>query len=194
MTAQSHDSLLLDGTSYAIVAIEKPWPFHPSMHGLSPNPFSSSCCRGYTSEYAVHGDCLVLDLLAISISASKPPTLRGIRPRHVRQSAVDSQWEYRNLGLRVRYTGGLMIASGFLPKHYVHMGFQSPHCFNTVKEIRFSDGLMCDQRDHSARAEQVRQRLLATTQSSANVVAEPDDFHEFVRKAYSLSYEDKWSS
>ena len=194
MTAQAHDSLLLDGTSYDIVAIENPWPFHPSMHGLMPEPFSSSCCRGYTAEYVVHGDCLVLDVLAISVAVSKPPTFSGIRPRHGRQSADHRQWEYRNIGLPVRYSGGLVIGSGFLPKHYVHMGFQSPHCFRTVKEVRFSDGLTRDQQDLSERVEQVRQRLLTPTRFSATLVTEPVDFHESVRKAFSLAYEDKWPS
>lgn len=192
MTAQRHDMLLLEGTTYAIVALENTWPFRPSDYGLTPEPFASSCCRGYCATYAVHEQRLVLDALAIAGRESQAPTWRGTPCAKARFGAKCREWTVEDIELPIPYTGRLVLGASFLAEYYVHMGFQSPHAFNTVLELQFVHGVMGYQRDCSDRMVEARRRLADRIRPLPLLADEFEDVHPFVRKAFSLEYADKW--
>lgn len=192
MTAQRHDILHWEETSYAVVAIEREWPFHPRKHGLPLDPQCSSCCRGYVATYAVRSGFLLLDALALAGDQPSAPPWNDIYTPKATFHVSASEWEYRNIGIPIRYSGAIVIGFGLIGDLYRHMGFQRAHCFDTVTELGFEHGRLVDRTDHSASMAQVRSRIRAAHESGAEVDPPGKDYAERVHAAFSLGYEDKW--
>jgi hypothetical protein len=191
MTAQVSDWFHLDSVQYAIAAIQNEWPFDPFEYGFKPVAPHTGCWRGFVATYSVHQGRLVLSTLAVGFGEAKPHRWRNISPKE----GESRMWEYRNVDLPVAYSGGIIIASGFLREFYVHMGFHQPYCYSTVKELVFEQGLLVEQRDHSARMESTREMLRAARASAKgnDDVPSPEAIEAFINDAFSLSYERKWA-
>ena len=192
MTAQRHDILLLEEASCAVVAIEREWPFHPRKHGLPLDPQCSSCCRGYVATYAVRSGFLLLDALALAGDQPSAPPWNDIYSPKAIFRASASEWEYRNIGVPIRYSGGIVIGFGLIGDLYRHMGFQRAHCFDTVTELGFDHGRLVHRTDHSASMALVRSRIRAAHETRAEDDPPVTDCAERVRAAFSMDYEDKW--
>ena len=192
MTAQIHDALWFSGTEYAILARESAWPFDPSDYCQCRPSTSTACWRGYVATLSVRDDQLRLDSVLDPFHESKLPSFieRLRRFACLRRPAQEA--EQRGLDVALKYDGGLVIGAGFLPEHYVHMGFQRPCCFSTVKELRFVGGLLVDHSDHSSAMQLRRNRLKTSKQLLSESVLDDADFQESVRRAFSLAYPDKW--
>lgn len=192
MTAQIHDALWLSGTLYAILARESAWPFDPSDYCQCRPSLNTACWRGHVITLSVRDDQLKLVSVLDPFHESKPRSFIEKWRRLARLRRHPQEREERGLDLALNYDGGLVIGAGFLPEYYVHMGFQRPHCFTTVQELRFVGGLLVDHSDHSAAMQLRRDRLKTPKELLPEFVLDDADFQERVRRAFSLAYPDKW--
>lgn len=192
MTAQIHDALWFSGTHYAILARESAWSFDPNDHCQCRPSLNTACWRGYVATLSVRDEQLKLDSVQDPFHPSKPPSVIERIRRFARLRRRSQQVEPRDLDLTLDYDGGLIIGAGFLPEYYVHLGFQRPHCFSTVKELRFVGGLLVDHSDHSAAMQLWRDGLKPSKELPPEFVFDDADFQERVRQAFSLTYPDKW--
>lgn len=194
MTAQASDQFEIDGVRYSIAAIEREWPFDPTKHGFSPVAPHTGCWRGFIASYVLRDKQLELAQLLVGFGNAHPHAWRGISPEKGEFFKFDRMWAYQDVALPVAYSGGLVVAAGFLREFYVHMGFHRPHCYETVKELIFEDGLLVDLRDHSTRMAAARDMVRAERKVLASDRAvSKTDIEAFVRDAFSLRYEDKWA-
>lgn len=123
----------------------------PQDYGMEPIPISTACWRGFYSTYVIKDELIFLETMTTSIKDGNYQPINKISPR-----LVNHKYEYRNVNLRVPFTGKLRIAKDFIWDHYVHMGFQKASAFKVVLDLSFKDGKLQNINDISAEAEKRR--------------------------------------
>jgi hypothetical protein len=137
LTAQIHDTLLLDGQEFNIVAqAGGPLP-GPLDFGMHPRELHTACWRGFYCGYALDGDgFLLLDSMTVGVCPEGWKPVNGVEP----SGDEDYQKDYSGIGLRTGFTGKLQAADGFMPERYVHMGFHPSDCFVRLLELSLQAG------------------------------------------------------
>ncbi|MEN0060786.1 MAG: hypothetical protein AAGA48_01485 [Myxococcota bacterium] len=207
MTAQIMDSVILedDLERYALVGISGKPLFKPEAHGLTPVMIHTACWRGWYVTYQVtHGQLTVLDL-AVGLNeaqtalaeAGEGPLLEGRAPRketyeaHVvgkegPQTFDKTEWDYRNVGLPIPFSGGLLLGRDFIRELYVHMGFHPAWKYGTVIELLLREGHVEDVRDVSL--------LMAERRESVRNAPSPDrpptrpELEAWIKRTFSRDY------
>jgi len=160
MTAQIGNKFRLDGESYTFVAQSRKLEFHPEEYGLKPAPACTACWDGYWCVFDVKDGELLLTELYIHTEDGHYPPICGVLPEREPDSEKPlvhlGHRVYRNLGLRVPYTGKLLVGSGFLPQYYIHGGYQKAWAFEDLRELVFREGRLIYNRDQNAAAEKMR--------------------------------------
>ena len=59
---------------------------------------------------------------------------------------------HKNIGIRMKYTGKILVGKDFLREYYIHMGYQRAWAYQTLVEFIFEDGSLLDTVDHSQMA------------------------------------------
>ena len=67
MTAQFHDTFLLNDKDFSVVGVNGNELFNPQSIGIIPLPFMSACWRGFVCHYKINNIKLILDRLQISL-------------------------------------------------------------------------------------------------------------------------------
>ena len=156
MTAQIPDSFLLRDNKYSIVGMNGTGLFHPVEYDLQPLPRITSCWRGFVTMYKILSNKLFLDTLQINLD-HEGPVINNVRPVFSTQGMFNNL--YNNLKLSVNFTGGLLIAAGFIQKLYVHMGFHPAWKYETVYELSFSEGDVLKTQDVSKEMAELRAKM-----------------------------------
>lgn len=182
MTAQIHDSILFEGMNYALAGISGEGLFEPERHGLKPIPIDTACERRFHCRYVIADRLLRLDQLHIGLgevearnaARGEGPLLNGKAPRrHVVEGKaynpktggiepttwMSSDWHYEDVGIEVPFTGGLLLAEGFIKELYVHMGFHPAWKYRKVQELLLERGALRRAMDRSATMDKVRERM-----------------------------------
>jgi len=192
MTAQVNDSVFHRKINYALAGISGSGLFEPEAHGLKPAAIFSACWRGYCVTYAIEDGRLVMTKVSMGFSredemrakVGRGPTLFGVLARREGQRGF---WNYNSLHERVAFTGGLLLAHGFIEQLYVHMGFHPAWKYRDVRELLFEDGHLRDEFDRSVEVEQVRVRFAGQplkpdlSEGKARVM-------EWIEQCFSLDY------
>jgi hypothetical protein len=152
MTAQFSDPIEYRGQSYSIAGRNGTGLFEPTEYGMKPVGRCSACWHGFVCTYIVAGQRLLLDQLAICLDQSAP-TLFGVEPRPDEGKIRLFDVVYEALRHPVPYSGGLLLARGFIDELYVHMGFHPAWKYREVHEVVFHNGEVVHETD---RAEQYR--------------------------------------
>ena len=155
MTAQYNDLCFHRGTEFSVAGISGSGLFDPGSVGVKPVGFSSACWRGYIAHYTVNDAKLFLTSLHIGLPQGQPPRLFGVSPASTKWLG----WLYDGFQLPIAFTGGLLLASGFLKELYVHMGFHPPWKYERVSEVLFDAGRMVEEHDRSIQMAAVRTKL-----------------------------------
>ncbi len=111
MTAQMHDSFLLQDQRFSLVSFGSEGLFQPAAYGMQPLPRVTSCWRGYVCTYKTLYNKLVLDTLQVNLS-QEGPALQNIRPEVPARGMFNNV--YHELGLHMDYSGGMLVADGFI--------------------------------------------------------------------------------
>ncbi|MGB8355689.1 MAG: hypothetical protein WCD79_17450 [Chthoniobacteraceae bacterium] len=161
MTAQINDSVFHRKIKFSLVGISGEGLFEPEQHGLKPAGGCSACWRGYFTHYTVINDQLFLKDLNVFLSTEESTTatqgngkqLFGIKPV---KSTFLGTFSYDNILSPAPFTGGLLLADGFIRELYVHMGFHPAWKYQTVRELILDNGLIVEEFDRSAGMEKIR--------------------------------------
>jgi hypothetical protein len=114
---------------------------------------STACWRGYYATYTVESAKLKLVNLTIHDATGIYPNINGV-PAEMSSSRPEGI--YRNLGVDLSFTGQLRLANGFMQNMYVHMGYQSAHCFRVVYDLTFEKGRLVEVLDRSEEVAELR--------------------------------------
>ena len=194
MTAQINDRFIYKDKEYAISALEHPHMFFDiSKFGITPEPESTACWRGYVATFTIGSDnrLLLTNLLTNNGNGkSNIISISGIQPHITKPEGLVNgykRWrnlEYTQINLPIDYSGGMMITAGFIRERYVHMGFQSPWSYNEVIELVFSDGICSGTNDLA--------KVAQTRRTQDEPLTRPDCFDnvpKWICDAFDLGYE-----
>src|SRR5690606_25878870 len=115
--------------------------------------------RGYYVVYSLLDRHLVVADLHVELldkengyAPLKGPSINGVSPTPGREAAHD--WfnnHYTDLNYHLEFSGGLLLADGFIQELYVHMGFHAPWKYETVIELLFENGVLVGEFNRSER-------------------------------------------
>lgn len=192
MTAQVHDSLQYLGEEHALVAFSDGEPFSPANAGYRPMMTCTACWRGYVCRYGVKDGLLQLLELQVNhhtggapVTCQQPPDLNGVAASLAEESFF-GVWLFRDIGLPLTYTGGLVIGRGFIRSLYVHMGFHPAWNYQQVYELGFEQGRLIEARDASP--EMARLRARSQHGLNPDTEATPDQIEEWTADCFSRDY------
>jgi hypothetical protein len=162
MTAQISDVVTFDGTAYTLAAIDGHGLFDPDDHGLQVVPTSTANYRGYQAHYAVRDGRLLLTALHdVGLSDAVEGTSPDALPRVAGRTPTWQGYSlaYDDLNLEMPFSGGLLIADGFIHELYVHMGFHPAWKFRRVHELIIENGRVTGTHDRSDEIAAVRETM-----------------------------------
>jgi hypothetical protein len=182
MTAQIPDEVLLDGERFSLVGMKGDQLFEPQDFGIIPQSASTACWRGYVMKYHFVQDQLILD--EMRVTTNDPRKFNDIVPQ---QEENLFKYCYKNLNLKVDFTGSILLAKDFIQSMYVHMGFQRPMAFETVVEINIENGTIVHIKDLSKKMAVKRKKDIQRG-ARPNSDSE-DDIKKWIEKTFSLDYD-----
>ena len=97
------------------------------------------------------------------------------------------EYVYHDVGMRLPFTGGMLLAQDFISDLYVHMGFHPAWKYETVHELTFDKGCLVSEADVSEKLAEVRRAALSRA-------ADPDsdtdrkDMMEWIARCFSRDY------
>ena len=156
MTAQINDWFLFQDQKFSLVGVKGGNLFHPAAYGMQPLPRMTSCWRGFVCTYKTLDNALLLDTLQINLG-QEGPLINHLQPVFSTTSTFDNI--YPDLNLHIDFTGGMLVASGFIQALYVHMGFHPAWKYETVFELTFSQGSLLETKDVSERMAELRKEM-----------------------------------
>lgn len=188
MTAQLSDIYYYRGEEWDIAAVEKVWPFDIKSLGVKPVPPHTACWNGYVCEYAIEKDKLLLQNLQLCLD-EEYPEINGVKAVNNPKDKV-VLWgfkKYEEINIKVKYSGGLIIAREFIDDYYIHMGYHHPYAYRQVYELIFEDGNLVEEINRSDDMERLREE--EKLDSSRGIRFK---LKESVEAAFSLDYSNKW--
>jgi len=146
--------VVYQGRELSLAGVKGEGLFDPTDHGLKPVMISTACWRGFVCTYEVVEVRLRLRDLEIGLDDDQVE-LCGRRPQRERFGGQ----RFTELAHPVPFTGGLLLADGFIQELYVHMGFHPAWKFEVVHELIFADGELTSAADRSREIAQLRQEI-----------------------------------
>lgn len=175
MTAQIHDTILIENQSFSIVGVDGGDLFTPQSVGIYPGPSNSACWRGYVCQYKIENEMLLLDELQVSMMGVKGegkdithfrqpgPEINGVQPTSAEGKLLSSGNLYENLNLEIPFTGTILAGDGFIRELYVHMGFHPAWKYEHVLEIKCEYGKVVTNTDISTQNKKIRDMMSQQT-------------------------------
>lgn len=196
MTAQIDDMFRHNGVEFSVSGISEGELFDPSLLDLKPAGTCSACWRGYQAIFAVSGSHLVLDTLHVNLftegegyERQEGPPINGVRPTGPRGEHDWFNNNYIGLDYHLEYTGGLLLADGFIDDLYVHMGFHPAWKYTNVIELVFANGILQREFDRSERMAEIRQKILNfRDENAASQMPSSEEIRDFVERSFDRTY------
>lgn len=196
MTSQINDMFRYRKCEYALAGISEGEFFDPSLLDLKPSGTCSACWRGYQAVFALSGSRLVLDALHVNLlkpgegyKREEGPLINGVKPGEPRGEYDWFNNHYEGLEYNLEYTGGLLLAAGFIKELYVHMGFHPAWKYERVVELVFDAGILKQEFDRSAQMAELRQRFLEPRgENDSHQMPTEGEIARFVERAFDRSY------
>lgn len=199
MTAQIDDTFRYRKREYAVAGIGEGELFDPSLLDLKPAGTCSACWRGYHAVFAVVESRLVLDKLHVNLITrveGKPgydqvegPAINGILPAPPKKRQDIFNNHYVGLKYHLEYSGGLLLADGFIESLYVHMGFHPAWKYKTVIELIFDAGTLKEEFDRSERMAEIRKMVSRSRKKEPSTeMPSQEEIKRFVERAFDRRY------
>ena len=182
VTAQIPDEFIYNGQSFSLIGLKGENLFRPEDFGIKTYFRFTACWRGYVMKYIFTDDQLFLE--GMRVNAKNPPNINDIEP----QKAEDPfDYYYKDLNIKTKFTGKVLLAKDFIDSMYVHMGFQRPIAYKTVIEIHVKNGDMILEKDFSKKIEEYRnQNITAGMRPQSNSTK---DVEKWIKQTFSLDYD-----
>jgi hypothetical protein len=199
MTAQISDRFRYRQREYDIAGISEGELFDPSLLDLKPAGTCSACWRGYQAVFAIRDSRLVLDALHVNLirpgegknlyEHEVGPVINGVTPSPQREDYDRFNNHYEELNYHLEYSGGLLLADGFIESLYVHMGFHPAWKYESVVELVFDAGLLKEELDRSERMAEIREMVSkCQKKGSSTEMPTENDIKQFVERAFDRRY------
>lgn len=165
MTAQIPDRFTYNKKQYSLAGINGTGLFNPSEHGMKLKSPHTACWRGFVAYYQIKDDFLKMRALTVwADEIDELPLLVYGAPLKIRVGEVICPIEgsfdgvYGHCPEVVSFTGGILLADGFIHELYEHMGFHPAWKYREVHEIIFERGVVLKKHDRSAKFQEYRER------------------------------------
>lgn len=194
MTTQISDGVIYGGRKFVLCGCNGPELFDPAQYDLVPAAPSTACYRGWMADFSVN-EILVLKDLFVFHDAGMPvlnrrpngPLINSIAPIEP-NSWCGFNCLYQDVNLSSSFTGGLLIADGFIKQSGVGMGFHKFWKFETVLELIFENGYLRNVADRSQVAQTIRQNHLVTDILGHKNVNDDQAVAKWIEQSFSLNY------
>lgn len=190
MTGQIPDEFRYEGEQYSLIGIKGEGLYTPPDFGMQPRSASTACWRGYVMKFDCRDGYLILN--GMNVNVEKPPTVNNVEPIIMTEKMLEKEWGsftaiYKELGLKTKFTGSLLLGKDFIQEMYVHMGFQRVIAYRTVLEIHVENGEISSVNDLSEKIEKIRMR---NHEKGAYPESDSDeDLKEWISQTFSLNYD-----
>jgi len=196
VTAQINDRFFFRKHEYSVAGISEGELFDPSLLDLKPAGTCSACWRGYQAVFGVSDSRLVLATLHVNLllpgegyQRQEGPIINGVSPAGPKDRHDWFNNHYDGINYHLEYSGGLLLADGFLRELYVHMGFHPAWKYETVIELIFEGGILRREFDRSERIGQIRNMFLESrAEGDSEHTFTEEDIARFVERAFDRSY------
>ena len=198
MTAQINDTFRYREHEYGVAGISAGELFDPELLDLKPAAMSSACWRGYQAVFGISNARLVLDTLHVNLINPQEsdkyepevgPVINGIRPVGSRGEHDWFNNHYEGLTYHLEYTGGVLLADGFIDELYVHMGFHPAWKYERVIELIFDAGILKQEFDRSEQMAEIRQYMTNALDEEESARPPTDEeARRFVEGAFDRRY------
>ena len=137
MTQQRPDIFLWENKEWAFTGASDIYSlFDPAAFGLKPYSNCSNCWKGFLVGFALRDGELYLDWLRVNQKDDDYPVINGI------EAVQDDYFHiYRNLNLRLRYTGTMVIGREF-DEWFAGRSTVGPYLYKIKYDLRFEDGVL----------------------------------------------------
>lgn len=196
MTAQINDTVFHRKIDYSLAGISGEGLFDPEQHDFKlSRTFCSACWRGYVADYSILDGQLLLTGLRIVPGAKykseawleeSQREFLGMKP----QKKTSLFWVYGPLQVPVPFTGGLLLADGFISELYVHMGFHPAWKYERVREVVLDKGVVVEDEDHSAEMIELRSKITAKDLPPHSL--DKKEIGDWVERCFSRNYTKTW--
>lgn len=164
MTAQVGDRFKYQECDYTIIALSDPIHFEPADYGITPEAVCSACWRGFWCEYDISNEGIILRDFYVNSKDDHYPEINGVLPvigakktrEHFRYMGHHL---YKDVNIKMNYTGKILVGKDFMKEYYLHMGFQRAWAYKVLTEFVFEDGCLLDMLDHSETAAAIREEI-----------------------------------
>jgi hypothetical protein len=199
MTAQINDTFRYRKKEYAVAGISEGALFDISVLHLKPSMASTACWRGYQAVFEIVESRLVLDTLHVRLlrpgeeknryERDAGPVINGVTPSPPKKDFDLFNNHYEGLNYHLEYSGGLLLADGFIQSLYVHMGFHPAWKYEIVIELVFDAGTLKQEFDRSERMAEIRDMISKSRkkESSSDMLSE-EEIKQFVERAFDRRY------
>jgi hypothetical protein len=196
VTAQINDVFRFRKREYGVAGISEGELFDPSLLELKPAATCTACWRGYQAVFGVSASRLILDALHVNLllpgegyQREEGPAINGVKPTGPKRKYDFFNNHYRRLNYHLEYTGGLLLADGFIKELYVHMGFHPAWKYETVIELIFDGGKLIQEFDRSGQMAEFRTQILESpADGDSDKMPTRDEIAQFVERAFDRSY------
>lgn len=201
MTAQIDDCFLYDAQSYSVSGISDGQLFDPAVLDLKPVGTCSACWRGYFVEYGLVDRHLAVVNLHANLYEEEAeeyrrlqgPAINGIVPTTSKEEYDWFNNHYEKINFHLEYSGGLLLADGFIDELYVHMGFHPAWKYEKVRELVFENGILVGDYDRSEKMAEIRKMIVADgLPMDPSPISSDQDIHTFIQQAFDRTYPMGW--
>ena len=193
MTQQIPDFFYYEGKELKIVGINGEGLYTPKDFGIETISASTACWRGYFMRYEIKDNQLFLEGFHVRTpDGIVPPEINNTAPARLSKEynpmglrGLGFRYDYKDVYLKLPFTGSLLLGNKPLREEYVHMGFPSATSFQTVLKFEFKDGDLVRVEDISEKAEEVRLKNGDPKGYSPDSDS-PEDIQKWIEKRFSL--------
>ena len=193
MTAQIGDKFEFDGENYSIVAKSASLDFNPVKYGIIPSSSCTACWDGYWCIYNITEEGIFLKDLYIHAHDNSYPEIEGVAVFSERGNDFNYMGHrlYKGLNIKMNYTGKILVGSKFIPKYYIHMGYQSAWAYEVLTEFVFENGNLVKANDLSDVAAKLRAKIDEDRKNADFSMRSELDLRRFIEESFSLDYAKK---
>ncbi|MGI6510237.1 MAG: hypothetical protein ACOX1L_06660 [Erysipelotrichaceae bacterium] len=189
MTAQKGDVFKYKEKEYSIVAITNPLNFNPKDYGITPAPLHTGCWNGFWCVYNINDKGIFLEDLYINSKDGLYPSINNVEavPNNYNLELEEyiGHHLYKNLNIKMLFSGKILVGDEFLREYYIHMGFQRGWAYKVLIELVFEQGQLIEINDQSEIASELRKNIKPKNKVYRKTV---NDIYKFIDDSFNLDY------